>query len=375
MPRSPRAGDMALEPHRLTAVQARRIVVRAQLLARSRPTSLLEVVRHLAAVQVDNCRHVAPSHELVLWSRLGAQFDVAEVDRRLADGSLIEIGGMLRPGEDIALYRAEMAAWPGGERPWQQDLAEWVAVNDEGRRAIRHELEVEGPLPARALPDVTLVPWRSSGWTNDKNTMRLLEMMARRGEVAVAGRGPDGREWDLAERVYPDSPTVPLEEALRIRDERRLTALGVARATVPEVFEDVSSAGAAGEPAVIEGVKGTWRVDPGQLGQSFGGRTALLSPLDRLVFDRKRTLELFGFDYQLEMYKPAAKRRWGYWAMPVLHGDRLIGKVDAQTDRTRGVLRVNAIHEDAPWPGAARGGIRRELAGLAEWLGVELQLP
>ncbi|GAB4078514.1 DNA glycosylase AlkZ-like family protein [Nostocoides australiense] len=363
------------EPHHLTRAQVRRIVVRAQLLARERPASVLEVVRHLTVVQVDNCRHVAPSAELVLWSRLGPDFGVAEVDRRLADGSLIDIGGMLRPGEDIALYRAEMAAWPGGERPWQQDLAEWVAVNDEGRRAILHELEVEGPLPARALPDLTLVPWKSTGWTNDKSVMRLLEVMARRGEVAVAGRGADGREWDLAERVYPDSPTIPLEDALRIRDERRLRALGVARPKVPEVFAEDSQVGAAGEPALIEGVKGTWRVDPAQLDQSFAGRTTLLSPLDRLVFDRKRAMEIFGFDYQLEMYKPAAKRRWGYWALPVLHGDQLIGKVDAQTDRTRGVLRVNAIHEDSAWPGAARDGIRRELRALATWLGADLELP
>ena len=92
--------------------------------------------------------------------------------------------------------------------------------------------------------------------------------------------------------------------------------------------------------------KGTWRVDPAYLGLPFEGRTALLSPLDRLVFDRKRLLEIFDFDYQLEMYKPAAKRRWGYWAMPILYGDRLVGKLDATADRKAGVLRVDAIHQD-----------------------------
>ena len=173
--------------------------------------------------------------------------------------------------------------------------------------------------------------------------------------------------------LYPDSPVVPLAEALAIRDARRLAALGLARPKVPEVFAEVSQAGAAGEPAVIDGVPGVWRVDPTQLDRPFSGRTAILSPLDRLVFDRKRAVDLFAFDYQLEMYKPAATRRWGYWAMPVLHGDRLIGKVDARTDREGGVLRVDAIHRDLPWPAAAESGVRRKITDLAGWLGVDLE--
>ena len=104
--------------------------------------------------------------------------------------------------------------------------------------------------------------------------------------------------------------------------------------------------GEVGEPAVVEGVKGEWRVDPRYLGGEFKGRTALLSPFDRLIHDRVRTEELFDFEYTLEMYKPAAKRRWGYFALPILHGDRLVGKLDAIADRKAGVLRVNAIHED-----------------------------
>jgi len=113
-----------------------------------------------------------------------------------------------------------------------------------------------------------------------------------------------------------------------------------------------------GEAAMVEGVKGTWRVDPSLLGQPFSGRAALLSPFDRLLHDRKRTVELFGFDYQLEMYKPAAKRRWGYWAMPVLDGDELVGKVDATADREAGVLIVDAVHEDGDWSAARRASAR-----------------
>jgi uncharacterized protein YcaQ len=128
--------------------------------------------------------------------------------------------------------------------------------------------------------------------------------------------------------------------------------------------------GDAGEPAVIEGVKGEWRVDPAALGQELEGRTALLSPFDRLVHDRAKTQELFDFEYTLEMYKPAAKRRWGYFALPVLHGDRLVGKVDALADRKAGVLRVNAIHEDVKFTRAITKAVEAELDDLALWLGL-----
>jgi uncharacterized protein YcaQ len=129
--------------------------------------------------------------------------------------------------------------------------------------------------------------------------------------------------------------------------------------------------GEAGEPAVVEGVKGEWRVDPAALRDEFEGRTALLSPFDRLVHDRVRAEELFDFEYTLEMYKPAAKRRWGYYALPVLHGDRLVGKVDAAADRKASVLRVHAIHEDVRFTRAIERGVRAELDDLAAWLGLD----
>ncbi len=128
--------------------------------------------------------------------------------------------------------------------------------------------------------------------------------------------------------------------------------------------------GEAGEPAVVEGVKGEWRVDPTLLDEELDGRTALLSPFDRLVHDRVRAEELFDFEYTLEMYKPAAKRRWGYFALPVLHHDRLVGKVDATADRDASVLRVNAIHEDVPFTRAIARAVEAELEGLAGWLGL-----
>ena len=130
--------------------------------------------------------------------------------------------------------------------------------------------------------------------------------------------------------------------------------------------------GDAGVPATVEGVSGEWRVDPAQLERDFEGRTALLSPFDRLAYDRVRALELFDFEYTLEMYKPAAKRRWGYFALPVLHDDRLVGKVDATADRKRAVLEVHAIHEDVPFTRAITKAVRDELESLASWLELDL---
>ena len=181
------------------------------------------------------------------------------------------------------------------------------------------------------------MPWASTGWTNDRNVSQMLEFLMMRGEVAISGRAGRERLWDLPERVYPADLVVPSEdEAQRIRNERRLTSLGIARQKTKMPIEPVD-VGEAGEPAVVEGVKGEWRVDPAALDADFEGRTALLSPFDRLIYDRRRAEELFDFEYTLEMYKPAAKRRWGYFALPVLHDDRLVGKVDATADRKASV--------------------------------------
>jgi len=191
----------------------------------------------------------------------------------------------------------------------------------------------------------------------------LFRSLSDKGEVAVAGRRGRERLWDLAERIYaPDVEPVPLEEAQRTRRERWLRALGVAR---PRVVGD------AGEAAEIEGTTGPWRVDPDATAEGFAGRTAILSPFDRLSHDRARAVDLFEFDYILEMYKPAAKRRWGYFALPVLDGDRLVGKVDASADRNASVLAVNAIHEDVPFDAKTRDAVHAELAALASWLGLE----
>jgi uncharacterized protein len=361
--------------HQLTRREARRIAVRAQRLDAPRPTDLLELVRHLGLLQVDLTAAVAPSADLVCWSRLGASYDPAALEALQVERSLVEYRGVLRPGDDMPLFRGEMSQWPGRAplRDWQVGLRAWVAANDACRLDILQALRSEGPLPARELPDTCAVPWRSTGWTNERNVGQLLTIMEHRGEVAVSSRESRERLWDLAERIYPDGPTVPVDEARAVRERRRLAALGIARTTGPDFPGDPLAVGEAGEPAVVEGVRGTWRVDPRQLGRPFRGRAALLSPLDRLVVDRKRVAELFEFDYQLEMYKPAATRLWGYWALPVLYADRLVGKLDVAADHPGGVLRVHALHQDVELTPAMRAAIEREIRSLARWLRLEIE--
>jgi uncharacterized protein YcaQ len=365
--------------HQLSRVDARRIAVRAQRLDHARFADLHDVVRQLTLLQIDPTAAVAPNADLVAWSRLGSAYSPAELTDALDKRDLIELRAMIRPAEDLALYRADMAAWdtakPGEQLGWRASYRDWVRDNDGCRREILERLSTSGPLPSRDLPDTCVRPWKSSGWSNDRNVTQLLDMMVRRGEVAVAGRIGGDRLWDLAGRVYPDDPVVPAAEAERTRNERRLRALGIARSRGPECPVEPLDVGEVGEPATVEGVRGTWRVDPAQLGQPFEGRTAVLSPFDRLVHDRKRMVELFEFDYSLEMYKPAAKRRWGYFALPILHGDQLVGKLDATADRKAGVLRVDAIHQDVPFTRRMTTEVRGEIDDLARWLDLDLALP
>jgi uncharacterized protein len=351
--------------HRLTKAQARRIAVRAQLLDTPRPTDLLTVVRGLTLLQIDPTAAVAPSADLVAWSRLGSAYQPAHLQQALEeDRTLFEHNALIRPMSDLGLYLAGAADWPSYER-----TRAWIRDNDAFRRDILELLGESGATASRDIPDTCVVPWASTGWTNNRNVTQMLECLMMRGEVAIAGRVGRERLWDLAERVYPRDVVVPsVDDARRAKNERRLASLGIARQKSTRMPLEPVDVGEAGEPAVVEGTKGEWRVDPAALGESFAGRTALLSPFDRLVYDRVRTQELFDFEYTLEMYKPAAKRRWGYFALPVLHDDRLIGKVDAVADRKASVLRVHAIHEDVRFTRTITKAVQAELEDLASWL-------
>ncbi len=355
----------------LTNQQARRIAIRAQLLDADRPTGLLPVVEHLGFLQLDPTAAIAPAADLVAYTRMGAAFDPAELVRAVdVDRTLYEHQAMhpnhagvalLRPMADLPLYLAQMR----GPLPYPRAQS-WYDDNARFRRDILTRLRDDGPLQSRDIPDTAQVPWASTGWTGNRNVTQMLDLLRYRGEVAVAGRRGRQRLWDLADRVYPDVEPMPLDAAFAERDRRMLVSLGVTRS---------SYVGEAGEAAEVEGTAGTWRVDPAQverLAEPFEGRTALLSPFDRLTHDRVRAEELWGFQYVLEMYKPAEKRRWGYFALPLLHHDRLVGKLDARADRKAGVLRVDAVHEEGRWNAGVRRDVRREIAALADWLALDV---
>ena len=355
--------------HRLTKDEARRIAVHAQLLDAPRPRDLVDVVDRLTLLQIDPTAAIAPSADLVLWSRLGSAYDPADLTRAVeCDRTLVETVAYIRSPRDLPAVIAEVR-----DAEMHPTIAAWLATNEPFRRDILALLEKEGPLLSRDIPDTSVEPWPSSGWTNNRNITKMLEILALRGHVAISGRKGRQRYWDLPERVYPpDLPTPDLDAAVRHRDERRLAALGIARSTGPVIPGEPPYVGDAGEEAVVEGTPGTWRVHPAYVGLPFEGRTALLSPFDRLIHDRVRAEQLFGFEYILEMYKPKEKRRWGYFALPVLHGDRLVGKLDATADRKAGLLVVNAIHEDVRFTRSMTAAVLAEIEDLAGWLGLEV---
>jgi uncharacterized protein len=358
-----------MKVRRLTREEARRIAVRAQLLDAQRPGDLMTVIDRLTFLQLDPTAVVAPSADLVAWSRVGNTYDPAHLRQAVdVDRTLFEHRGqesekepvvvMVRPMANLELYLAEMATWP----IWTKGR-EWLAANAAFRKRVLEQLKASGPLQSRDIPDSAEVPWQSSGWTHDRNVTQMLELLASRGEIAVAGRRGKQRLWDLAERIYPAGiAPVPVEQARTIRDENRLRSLGIARSKF------VSDAGIAAE---VEGTSGQWRLDPEATAKDFEGRTALLSPFDRLVHDRVRAEDLFDFEYTLEMYKPAAARRWGYFALPILHSDQLVGKVDVAADHKASQLRVHAIHHDIRFTRAMTAAVNAELEALAQWLGLD----
>lgn len=357
--------------HRLSLQQARQIAVRAALLDARRPSELLEMVAELGMLRVEMTTTVCLAADHVAWSRLGDAYRPVHTERTLASGQLFERAWMLRPMSELGLYLAGMRTW--GER---SRAGSWVEANAVFARAILDRIEREGPLTSRAIPDESVAPWPSSGWANDRNVTKMLESLHMQGELAVIGRVGRLRIWELADRVYPEVPEVPLAEAHRRRSEQILHACGVMRDSRAVSPGELHGSLPVGEPATIEGVPGRWLVDPRALTaareRDFEGRTAILSPFDRLMTDPLRVVRLFDFDYRLEMFTPSEQRIWGQFALPILREERLIGKIDGHSDRDTGRFLVHRIHEDVAFDRAARVAVDEELEAFAACMGLQL---
>jgi uncharacterized protein YcaQ len=328
----------------VTPAEARRIAVRAQLLDGS-ATDVLSTVRHLGRLQIDPIATVAPPQYLVLWSRLGA-YDRAELDRLLwEERKLFEWKAFIYPIEDLPLIQALMRA-PWGNGKWQRWQRDFMKEQSGLRRYILRELERDGPLPSRELEHHAARLDEKTVWWGTRAQMTwMLELLHRRGRIAVAGRLKGQRLWDLAERVYPQTETVPLAEARRILEETRFRAQGV----------DLARKGLVAHPDAEDG-----RVP--------GTRVTFLSPFDGLVKNRDRAETLWDFFYRLEMYVPKAKREYGYYVLPILRGDRLIGRIEPVFDRKTQALRVLGVFAQPHAPESAGAGIAAATRRLAKWL-------
>jgi uncharacterized protein len=324
----------------VTLEQARRIAVRAQLLDGS-ARGVLGTVRRLGFLQLDPIATVAPAQQLVLWSRLG-RYDPGELDRLLwVDRKLFEWNAFIWPIESLPLIRARMRQ-ARRTRTLKRDrwVRDFLQRNAGFRRYVLRELERRGPLLGRELEDRGAGKKRNHRWFGTRQVGFMLEALHRRGELAVVGRRSGQRLWDLGARWYPDTDTVPLREAERILADQRFRAFGVR----------------------LE--KGVWHAHPEVSDAPVPDRATLLSPFDRLVHDRDRAEALFGFHYRLEMYVPPTKREYGYYVLPLLAGDRLVGRAEPRFDRTTRKLELLGA-----WGETSR--LDEVLAELAAFLGAK----
>jgi uncharacterized protein len=298
-------------------------------------------VQKLGFLQLDPIAAVAPPQYLVLWSRLGP-FDKAELDRLLwVDRKLFEWNAFIWPIETLPLIRSRMrASRRAVTYSWERRTHDFLEANQGFRRYVLRELERRGPLLARELEDRSRQGRSEHPWFGSRHVAVLLEILHLRGEVAIVGRRGGQRVWDLAGRWYPDTDPVPLREAERLLDEQRFHALGVR----------------------LE--KGGWVAHP-EIGDApIPDRATLLSPFDRLIHDRARTEALFGFRYRLEMYVPPKRREYGYYVLPLLVGDRLVGRVEPRFDRKTLTLQVLGA-----WGDDSR--LNEALASLAAFVGAQ----
>jgi len=396
----------------ISATTARRLAITRQRLAgeTSKPNAegIFAVVKGLGFLQLDPTNVVAPSHQLVVFSRVGPyqpkQLETLLWDERRLFESWAHAASIVVT-EHYPIYRWIMhriatgkGFWhgftPSGERQAQRVLA-WIKTNDSLRQSILRQIRQRGPLPSRAFEDQSTGAWRSTGWNNGRNVGMMLFYLQMMGQVMVAGRSGGQKLWDLSDRCLPPwTPKTRLGEPAIVRwaAEISLRALGVASPAdirehfirwkyvkLPAVLGFLEKQRRIVPVTVRDGDRpwpGPWYVHADDLALldrieagPWSPRTTLLSPFDNFIIDRKRTSRMFGFDYTMEIYVPAAKRRYGYYAMPVLHEDRLVARVDPAMNRDmkRLSIRQVSVEPGCDDPQLARA-TREAIAGLATFL-------
>lgn len=385
-------------PVTISPAQARRIAIDAQGLGRQRESDVFGVARRLGCIQIDPLNVVARTQLLVLFSRLGRSFDPAELDRELWDERRLfhywAHAASIVLTEDFPIHQLRMRMWRG-DGAWAERVHKWMKANSAFRRYVLAELK-KGPRRTRDLEDRSAVPWVSEGWTHGMNISRMLEFLWAEGLVTIGGRVGSDRIWVRTDQWLPEwTPKRELtdEEAVKEAIRISLRSLGVAtpkqiaqhftRGAYPGLRERVDELVADGEVVDVKvGPRnnpwpGRWLIHVDHLplvdasAKGWQGRTTLLSPFDNLICDRERTRRLFDFDFTIEIYVPKAKRRFGYYSLPVLDGDKLIARLDPKSDRKTGRLLVNSIHPEGGvvTNAAAARRTRRAVEDLAMWLG------
>jgi uncharacterized protein len=382
---------------KLSLQMARNVMLAAQGLdyLPERPAGkadLLEAIRRMYLLQIDTINVVARSPYLVLWSRLG-DYKPAWLDELLSDGALFEYWAHAMcfiPIEDYGLYRRRMLD-AMQKKTWPYKWAEkWVKEHPQAMKKVRGHLKKKGAVRSAEFENPDHI---SGGWWDWKEEKDALEILLLTGEVMVARRQNFQRVYDLRERVLPgwDDAALPSSAELhRTQALRAVKALGIALPSwVPDYFREPKT----GVPKRLESLAGEGllqRIDvkgfetpayfhpdhAGLIEQALSGDleptlTTLLSPFDPLVWDRARALELFNFDYRIECYTPAAKRRFGYFTLPILHRGRIIGRLDPKAHRAQGVFEVKALHlePDVRFTKAMAADLAAALHRLADWHG------
>ena len=358
------------------------------------------MTQRIGCLQLDPVSAVARSPLLVLFARLGPlrdeALDRAAYERRALFDAWAHEASLVATA-DLALHRWAMRTWLDAPGPRAARARTFLAANAEFCKELLDELRARGPLRARDLEDRSAEPWRHGWWTDEvsgrQTIARLLHLLWIIGRVGVSARLGAERLWDVFERCLPPGAgaiaDLSDEEAEREAALRAVRMLGVARPAhvrahflrrryrrLPETLAELVAAGRL-EQVAVAGLRGEWFGAPQDLDAlpalAPGTRTTALSPFDNLLCDRARTGELFGFEHRLEIYVPAAQRRWGYYVLPILHRERIVARADTALDRQAGTLRVLALYRD---PGVRRTAaldraLLRALERLADWRGAD----